>query len=284
MKKLIQRLLIFFIGVPLIIALVILFPQKNHLALNGLIIILSALGAVEFAEILKKRGPSIAPVEAALLGSLSPIAMTLMVSFKVNGQIIPGLFIVGASWLLVSRVFSREAEFPGIINYMAAGFSVMIYPGLFVAWLIRMALFPHSDLVILIFLLTVFANDSLAWAAGMLFGRGNQGIFKASPHKSIAGYTGGCIASVLVCVWAVYMVPQVFNTELLPKAAAGIILGLISAAAADLGDLAESALKRSADIKDSGVLIPGRGGILDSLDSIALTAPVFYVFYRLFFY
>jgi phosphatidate cytidylyltransferase len=61
------------------------------------------------------------------------------------------------------------------------------------------------------------------------------------------------------------------------------MLGLFTGIAAVLGDLAESALKRSAGVKDSGSLIPGRGGILDTIASLALSAPVFYVGYRLLF-
>jgi phosphatidate cytidylyltransferase len=64
---------------------------------------------------------------------------------------------------------------------------------------------------------------------------------------------------------------------------AGIILGLLSAAAGNLGDLAESALKRSADMKDSGTIIPGRGGVLDTIDSICLAAPVYYFSYWFLF-
>jgi len=58
---------------------------------------------------------------------------------------------------------------------------------------------------------------------------------------------------------------------------------LISGAAAALGDLCESAIKRGAEYKDSGRLIPGRGGVLDSVDSIALAAPAFYFTWTLLF-
>jgi phosphatidate cytidylyltransferase len=64
---------------------------------------------------------------------------------------------------------------------------------------------------------------------------------------------------------------------------AGILLSFVSGLAGTLGDLGESAMKRSADIKDSGTIIPGRGGILDTVDSIALAAPVYYGLYRLLF-
>jgi phosphatidate cytidylyltransferase len=77
--------------------------------------------------------------------------------------------------------------------------------------------------------------------------------------------------------------PQAFEADKIPPLPSGILLGIACGLAVVLGDLAESAIKRSCDMKDSGFIVPGRGGILDSTDSIALTAPVFYVLYRFFF-
>jgi phosphatidate cytidylyltransferase len=150
-------------------------------------------------------------------------------------------------------------------------------------WIIRMGLLENSRLIILVFLATVFANDSLAWASGMLFGKGNQGIIPASPNKSVAGFIGGTAASVLVGAGAALFLPGVFVPQRTPALAAGLILGLLSGVAVSLGDLGESAIKRSSEIKDSGFIIPGRGGVLDSIDSIAFAAPVFYYAYRLLF-
>jgi phosphatidate cytidylyltransferase len=126
-------------------------------------------------------------------------------------------------------------------------------------------------------------NDSAAWAAGMLFGSGNRGIIPASPNKSVAGFIGGTAAAVLAGLGGVLLFPAVFAPKLLPPLPSGLILGLFLGAAASLGDLMESALKRSSGIKDSGSIIPGRGGVLDSIDSIALAAPVFYAVYRILF-
>jgi phosphatidate cytidylyltransferase len=158
----------------------------------------------------------------------------------------------------------------------------MIYPGLFMAWIVRMSLFPRSDMVILMFLLMVIANDSAAWAMGMLFGKNNRGIIPASPNKSIAGFIGGFAASIMVGLGATHLAPETFPSRLAAPFS-GIILGLVSGLAGALGDLGESAMKRSANIKDSGTIIPGRGGVLDTIDSIALAAPVYYGLYQLLF-
>ncbi|AEF85889.1 phosphatidate cytidylyltransferase [Treponema primitia ZAS-2] len=283
MNKLIQRLLVFIIGVPLTICLVLYFPQKNHIAVNVAVILLSALGAIEFAGMLKKKGSTLPSWEAAILGSLAPLAMTLMVSFGWSGQSIPMALTLGAAWLLVSKVFTGADKFQDINNQVVGGFAVMIYPGLFMAWIIRMSLIPLSDMVILMFLLMVMGNDSLAWAAGMLFGKGNRGIVPASPNKSIAGFIGGFIVSILVGLGAVLFFPLEFSPTRFSAPLSGILLGLICGIAGTLGDLGESALKRSAGTKDSGTIIPGRGGILDTIDSIALAAPVYYGLYWLLF-
>jgi phosphatidate cytidylyltransferase len=290
-KKLVQRLLIFFVGIPAVAALVVLLPQYNHLALNIAVIAVSSIGAAEFSLMLKKKGFAVHTPEAAILGALSPLSMTLSVSFGVSSQLTPAFFIVGASWLLVSVIFYRGANsngdnngnFSGVLNRLAAGFSVLMYPGHFLSWIIRMSLFKHSIAVILLFILTVMANDSAAWAFGMLFGKGNRGIVPASPNKSVAGFAAGLLASVVVCAGAVYLLPGVFEPDKIPLLPGGMFLGLFSGAAVTLGDLAESAIKRCCNVKDSGFLIPGRGGVLDSVDSIAFTAPVFFMLYRFFF-
>ena len=62
-----------------------------------------------------------------------------------------------------------------------------------------------------------------------------------------------------------------------------VILGIITSLAAIIGDLIESVFKRSCEVKDSGNLIPGRGGVLDSIDSILIAAPIFYIGYNFLF-
>jgi phosphatidate cytidylyltransferase len=262
-------------------------PQKNHIAVNVVVILLSALGAIEFADMLRKKEPTLSRREAGILGSLVPIAMTLMVSFGKSGQSIPFALILGAAWLLVSRIFTPADKFEGVISRISSGLAVMLYPGLLMAWVIRMSLIPRSGMVILMFLLMVIACDSAAWAVGMIFGKGNRGIIPVSPNKSLTGFIGGILASTLVGIGAVYFAPETFPPSRFaaPLSAPfrGIILGFISGLAGTLGDLGESAMKRSSNIKDSGSIIPGRGGILDTIDSIALAAPVYYGLHWLLF-
>jgi len=284
-QKILQRLLIFFIGIPGVTALVILLPQSNHLALNIFVILVSSIGAVEFALMLKAKGFPVYPAEAAILGSLNPLTATLIVSFDTNNEITRYLFILGASWVLISEIFYHKSrtDYSLVVNRLSAAFSVMIYPGLLLGWVITMSTLAHSTCVIMAFFLTVMANDSLAWVTGTLFGKNNKGIFSVSPNKSIAGYAGGMAASIGVCCVFAYMFPEVFIPDRIAKLPSAILLGFFSGITVILGDLAESAIKRDSGFKDSGSIVPGRGGVLDSTDSIALTAPLFYVLYRFFF-
>ncbi|MDR1318149.1 MAG: phosphatidate cytidylyltransferase, partial [Treponema sp.] len=280
MKKLIQRLLVFFIGLPLIFVIVYLLPHYRQLALNICVIVFSALGALEFSGMLKKKNLVISSAEALVLGALGPAAMTAAVVFRPEYPFVHAVFICGVSWLLISGIFYRAESLDRFLGRLCAGFCVLIYPGLFMEWIIRMGTFENSRVVILVFLALVFSNDSLAWTAGMLFGKGNRGVIPASPNKSIAGFIGGTAASVFVGVLAALCLSDVFVPRRTSPLAAGLILGLLSGVAVSLGDLGESAIKRSSGIKDSGSIIPGRGGVLDSIDSIALAAPVFYYAFK----
>ena len=283
MKKIINRLIVFFIGFPALLLAIIFFPHLNHLLLNLALITFSILGALEFRNVLVHKSLTLSLPEAVIFGAAMPAAWTAVVSFGVTGNVVQIAFVFGAIWLLVSIIFEKSENFTSSINRIAAGFAIIIYPGFFLAWIVQMAALSHSEMVITVFFLVAFLNDGAAWLAGMLFGKNNRGIIKASPKKSIAGFIGGLFASVLTGSMAAVIVPVAFISKLMPSVPAGAILGLFAGAAAILGDLGESAIKRSAGVKDSGTLIMGRGGALDSIDSLALAAPVYYLIYQVLF-
>ncbi|GMO30739.1 MAG: phosphatidate cytidylyltransferase [Termitinemataceae bacterium] len=285
MSKIISRLLIFFVGLPATLAVVWFLPQKSHLAVNVLVILFCALGAVELSGILKHKNIFVNKIEAAVLGSLIPLAMTLLVSFF-DGEhpiIIECFLVAGASWILISRVFSNEKKLENVISYVSAGFAVLIYPGAFLSWIVLMNRLHDSNYLIVAFLCIVLVNDSLAWFFGILFGKSSRGYIDASPNKSIVGFIAGIASSAVIGIVLAKLLPNVFEESRFSVLISGFILGLTTGIAGVLGDLSESAIKRSANVKDSGGIVPGRGGILDSIDSLAIAAPVFYTVFRLLF-
>lgn len=118
-------------------------------------------------------------------------------------------------------------------------------------------------------ILTVWATDSFAYLSGSLIG-GKKLLPSISPHKTRAGFYGGLIAAVT----AGGMTAFVFR---LPNVFMPLLLALIVSFAAQLGDLFESWLKRRFNVKDSGHLIPGHGGMLDRLDSLAAASLAAYL-------
>jgi len=283
-RKLTERLLIFFLGVPAVFALVYFLTFLRSLPLNILVIIFSGIGAVEFSAMLEKKLIRLSKAEGFILGSLAPLAVTLTVSFNFPEWVIPVIIMTGASWVLMSRIFSRTADMETVIYQLSGGFSVMVYPGFFMYWIVKMSAWENPGAIIL-FLFITFGSDSVAWLAGSLLGANNRGIIAVSPNKSIAGFIGGILGSVIVAAVAALLFPSVFrgNDSASSFVLLAVFLGFCTGIAGTLGDLAESSIKRSCDLKDSGNLMLGRGGILDSIDSIAAAAPVFYMLYSFFF-
>jgi phosphatidate cytidylyltransferase len=283
MKKIFQRLIVFFLGVPALLLVILFFLLYFHLLFNLVTITFTVLGALELRNILAHKNLIVSAPEAIILGAVSPVAWALVVSFGFTWHIIPGSIILGGFWLLVSRIFTSQEKLGSYISRTASGITLLIYPGLFMAWIIQMAVLREASMVILIFFLVVFLNDAAAWLAGFLLGKNNRGIIAASPNKSIAGFIGGLAASVGVGIIAVCNIPEAFTSTVMASVPAGGLLGLGAGIAAILGDLSESAIKRSAGVKDSGTLILGRGGALDSIDSLILAAPVYYLLYLFLF-
>lgn len=113
----------------------------------------------------------------------------------------------------------------------------------------------------------VWAYDSFAYVFGVQFGR-MRPWRDISPKKSIEGAAGGLLGSVLVFAF--------IYSHLRLSLLGAIIMGILVGGVGQLGDLAESALKRYGGVKDSGTLLPGHGGVLDRFDSLLFAATAVY--------
>ena len=128
-------------------------------------------------------------------------------------------------------------------------------------------------LVLFLFVIT-WGGDTAAYFTGRAIGRVK--LYTAiSPNKSVEGLIGGFFGGIVAAI--------IFKFALLPSVLFidAILVGVVIGILGPLGDLAESMLKRSSGVKDSGGLIPGHGGILDRVDSILFSAPFLYYFIML---
>lgn len=272
-RKIIERLIIFFIGAPLILASIYFLPHYNFLVYHIELFISALIANYEIYNILSQRSPTYPKKILAFFGSILVFASYLIGLHAVPFHyifIVFGCVIVGVMFLEI--IFSLSGNFTGSISRLTTGMFMLVYPWGLAVYLSAIASLPNAGALIIIFCFMTFACDSIAWFFGMLFGKGNRGFIKASPKKSIAGFIGGFIGSAAAAIASFYFFNKQFNGKLREL----IIIALFTALFAIIGDLIESILKRSADVKDSGKVILGRGGILDSIDSLLIAAPVFY--------
>ncbi len=272
-KKIIERLIIFFVGAPLVLAPIYFLPHYNFLVYHIELFIAALIANYEIYNILSQRSPAYPKKILAFFGTILVLASYLMGLHSIPFQyifIVFGCVIVGI--LFMEIIFSSSGNFINSIARFTSGMFMLIYPWGLAVYLSAIASLPNAGSLIIMFLLMTFGCDSFAWFFGMLFGKNNRGFIKASPKKSIAGFIGGFIGSATAAVGSFYFFNKQFNGKLKEL----IIIAIFTALFAIIGDIIESILKRSADVKDSGKVILGRGGILDSIDSLLIAAPVFY--------
>jgi phosphatidate cytidylyltransferase len=272
-KKVLPRLLVFFIGLPVTLSIVYFFPQKNHLLADMVVVLLCGAASFELASLFTARNIAVNKVFAVFLGVLIPASTTLGCAV-ININMTLGMVIAGVGIIMLKTLLHPIQKIETLLPLFAAETSILLYPGLLLSAVIFLGAAAGSTEAMIFYLAIVLANDSFAWFFGILLGKGNRGIVKVSPNKSIAGFAGGILSALILGV-----IFQHYIAFTVPGA--GIITAFLTAVAASVGDLGESALKRSAGVKDSGSLFPGRGGVLDSIDSLALAAPVFYFLYIL---
>lgn len=147
----------------------------------------------------------------------------------------------------------------------------VLYLGLTLGTLSMTRLLPLGEWLIFFLLLVTWASDTGAYLVGTLYGRHCLAP-TISPKKTVEGLVGGLITAIIAGYAARWwFLPELSGLDCLILVTLLTIAGL-------WGDLTESAMKRSVGMKDSGRILPGHGGMLDRLDSLLFTAPVFYYY------
>ena len=259
-----QRLLTAAIGTPVALAAVFLLPGWWFFVFMALVI---DWAAYEYLIIVRPRAPH-APLR--LLLALTPIAAYAITAALSEGPDIPAMRLhVLAGALVISvglgtvLLFSRTPLEETIPALGILGFGIP-YFALPIASVYRLR--QPDPWVVFLLLAIVWLGDTAAFYVGSRIGRHKLAPV-ISPKKSWEGAAAGfAMAAVVAVVWSLLRLGRIDYGVL---AAA-----LVTAVAAQIGDLVESMIKRGSGVKDSGNVLPGHGGVLDRMDALLFAAPV----------
>lgn len=282
------RLVVFFVGIPLLAASAFIGGDHGLPAFGVLVVIASALAAREAAFFFPASARTypgswimipIIGTSVPTIGYLSSLASAQHLPGGVSASaIVVATLTVAAALIMAIQVTKRtESDIDRIVPVVTSHLFLLVYPGLFTWHAARLVSFEYNSELLLLFFLAVYLNDSLAWFFGRLLGpftrrRDAAPPVAISPNKSVIGFIAGFLTSVIVIVVAGIVRPDVLPGPTILH----ILFGAVIGATSIIGDLVESGFKRSAAVKDSGQLIPGRGGLLDSIDSAVFVAPFFF--------
>lgn len=274
-KNLRDRLITVGIGIPAVLSMIFFVPHYNYILFSILAMAMGLLGSLEMSKLLFGKHTIL-----SYLAALIPVIQYFQGVFKFNAQIPDLCFVLLILWSFSLEIkFGEKDDFKESLETSAKNCILVLYPGYFVSFILRfLALDGITSYAIILYLVLAFGNDIFAYVWGRLFGKNNKGIFKVSPKKSVAGYVGSFFTAIALsigyCALFKNHLPEI-------NLAYQIFLGAAISITANIGDLIESVFKRSAGVKDSGNIFPGRGGALDSMDSLISSAPVFFIIFSM---
>ena len=237
----------------------------NAMALLFVALAVGVLALHEYAELMRQLGAAIPriPTVAATLATIAIVPFPYVAGEAVIG--------IGVVLIAAAAMIKFDEMRPAVLGAVSGGFA-LIYIGIPLGSLVAVHIFGGRGAVLLL-VFTVVVSDSAQYYAGRTFGR-HKLAPRLSPKKTIEGAVGGFVAAPIFLYFAgPYLVPVVTPLMIAPLGVALVACGIA-------GDLFESMIKRTADMKDSSALIPGHGGVLDRIDALMFATPPFYMFLR----
>lgn len=246
---------------------IFLMPQWFYAAV---VIFLIGMGLYEFYSLIERKGIIIYKYFGTFMGVLIPLSIYFKFEPTKGWEL---FFIATATLIFFILQFIRKDSSQAIVGISTTLFGIF-YVSWFFSFLIKIRFLPYGTYLAAFLLFVTKMGDVGAYIIGTNFGK-NMLILRISPKKTLEGALGGFIFSLLAAIISKLYLPFIPIIHLIVM---GVLIGFI----AQLGDLCESLIKRDCGVKDSGTYLPGLGGVLDIIDSIIFTSPIFY-YYILYF-
>lgn len=243
-----------------------------------LFFIFNLLALYEFSELVLKSYSLRHKVIFILCGCLI-FSITALWQFIFISPKILGILLFVAILPFINELFYKNEKPFDVIGRQITGWiyislSLSLLFGLgYKRLVLKDGILAYNGILVLTVFILIWANDTFAYLIGKWKGK-RPLLSRISPKKTIEGSIGGFLLTIAVSVGLYYGFKQFEIYHY-------IILGALISVSSIAGDLVESMLKRSMDVKDSGNLIPGHGGILDRIDASLITAWVVYIFFQI---
>lgn len=275
-NNLVQRLLTAAVAIPILV--LSLFFESGAWSITCLSAIAAGLAGDEFLRMALGVKPDSSDQAWGLRGPFALAGLgvvVLNVVLGTNAAMAPVMFI--GTVVVASAVLARKQHLPNAGHHLAYGLGALAYvPMLACVWPLLKKEFGPEWLFLALAL--AFGSDTVAYFAGRALGK--HKLYEAvSPKKTIEGSMGGLVGGVLAMVGfgTYWLTPDVPLTH-------AIVLGLCGSALGQIGDLVASMIKRTFDVKDSGNVLPGHGGMLDRVDGLLFVAPLIFYYAKIFLF
>ena len=276
LSNLAQRTLFALIAIPVVLGAV----WFGDWALASILAIASALAAWEFFRIAEKLGTR----PMARVGIALAAAVPLAIHARYLGLPVDAFVSTTVGAVLVVALFSGAIFVRGVSGRPLESVSLTVFGVLYTGALLSFAYVlryhPYAigraagTALLMLALVLVWISDTAAYVVGRAMGK-RKLIPSVSPGKTVAGAVGALVATALAS-WVLVRLVLVPQAQLGLRPIHAILFGIAVSAAVQLGDLAESLIKRQAAVKDSSHIIPGHGGVLDRIDGMLFAMPVAY--------
>ena len=242
-----------------------MFATQSHYPMFMLMILAAGVAGYEWSKLMPQASAIVSKPKAWVYGGCVALVSTLALFFN---DIALLLWVASILTWLVSIYWIKN--FPDADNWYNVSLHLIGFVLISAAVTAIYAVWHSSPWWLMYLFLLVWGADSGAYFVGRKFGKKKLAP-KVSPNKSVEGLYGGIATTVIIMLVVQYSYLNLTALQLILF----LILSVITVFASVLGDLFESMIKHRAGIKDSGLVLPGHGGVLDRIDSLLAAAPIF---------